>query len=654
MIHSCAFKSAQKLIKRRFASTQSSKPQHLSSRSTAAVATVSMAIGFGLGQSFQGPPTKQVLPSGMPRSCCDQAERAPLTPAQKDLPHKLASIVGKEHVLQDSTARIFLTGARLGQGSALCVVQPQHLHEVQRVAQAIVDADCVIVPQGKNTGLTGGSVPRANSRPTVVLSLRALDGIFPIDDGERVVCLAGAGLASLAQFLKKYFPDRESHSTLGSTFLNPTTAAGVALGSGGTQCRKGPAYTERALYLKVVETPRWKEKRVEVVNTLDVEGFEPDQPNCKVMQTAAYQLDLWSRWIKNEMVQDMKYSSKTKKQASDTGYAERLCKCDSTVSRCNADTHGPDCVRSEGKVIILATVHDTFLKPKESKTFWLSFDSLDSAFEFRRKVCLDNPTDLPVSCEYMDRDTFDVIDRSGRVLGNTIKLVGAASPLVGNLWNIKLWVESLGFPKLVDQILHTVNPIFPAILPGNVMEVGRKKDHHIALSVGDYGNGNMERLIDRMKRFEEEHDDTIVHDCSDAAGALTAFRFIAAPSFRTWCIGEGVQGFSVDYALPKNTGEKPPVSSKTKPLKRMRYSHFGCNVVHEDVAFGLEENIEEAKHALKDAVECECGGKLPAEHGHGTEYVGPTAARRRWERMDPLNMLNPGIGGTSSEPRYGR
>ena len=56
--------------------------------------------------------------------------------------------------------------------------------------------------------------------------------------------LAGVGLAQLQKWLNKCFPDRESHSVLGSTFLNPTTAAaGVAFGSGGTQCRKGPAYT---------------------------------------------------------------------------------------------------------------------------------------------------------------------------------------------------------------------------------------------------------------------------------------------------------------------------------------------------------------------------------------------------------------------------
>ena len=45
--------------------------------------------------------------------------------------------------------------------------------------------------------------------------------------------------------------DRDSHSVLGSIFLNPSVAAGVAFGSGGTQIHKGPAFTNRALYVRV-------------------------------------------------------------------------------------------------------------------------------------------------------------------------------------------------------------------------------------------------------------------------------------------------------------------------------------------------------------------------------------------------------------------
>lgn len=33
------------------------------------------------------------------------------------------------------------------------------------------------------------------------------------------------------------------------------------------------------------------------------------------------------------------------------------------------------------------------------------------------------------------------------------------------------------------------------------------------------------------------------------------------------------------------------------------------------------------------------GGKLPAEHGHGTEYAAPRETRERWMKADPSNTM---------------
>ena len=85
----------------------------------------------------------------------------------------------------------------------------------------------------------------------------------------------------------------------------------------------------------------------------------------------------------------------------------------------------------------------------------------------------------------------------------------------------------------------------------------------------------------------------------------------------------------------------------------MRYSHVGCNVVHEDLAYNLGVDIHAVHEQLKHSVS-DCGGKLPAEHGHGTEYTAPIESHKRWMKMDPLNVMNPGIGGLSSKFKYGR
>ena len=51
-------------------------------------------------------------------------------------------------------------------------------------------------------------------------------------------------------------------------------------------------------------------------------------------------------------------------------------------------------------------------------------------------------------------------------------------------------------------------------------------------------------------------------------------------------------GVSVDYALPKAECGAPPMPDGTAAV-RMRYSHFGCNVVHEDIAFrpGVDAHV---------------------------------------------------------------
>jgi D-lactate dehydrogenase (quinone) len=518
----------------------------------------------------------------------------------------------------------------------------------------------------------------------------------------------------LEQFLQQYFPDRESHSILGSTFLNPTTAAGVAFGSGGTQCRKGPAYTERALYIMITEN-KWQEQQIEIVNTLEIDGFnDSDLPigqRRKQMDTIPYRIDTWGRWIQKGYERDMKYTTPsildqmnnssthdgtatTYPLASDAHYGKKLCRKNSTsVSRYNADCSGPDCCRSEGKVIILATVHDTFPKPKSKKTFWVSFDSIETALEFRQQVALDNPTDLPISMEYMDRDAFDVIDEAGRVLGNLIKYIGTSSTLIRQMWNVKLYIEALPYdsaPLWVDQIMYRLNQYFPPILSKSIMEIGRRWDHHVMLTIGDFDNGSMDRMIVRMNEFAQQRgsDKICIHECDchaaiqkngdvATAAAINAFRFVAAPAFRTWCVGHKLHGFSVDYVLPKNGGSIPslhrscdPTNNKTAvskdpigsdpntsleqplPVKRMRYSHFACNVVHEDLAYDIGVDIDTAKHNLKYVIEHECSGKLPAEHGHGTEYIAPPTTQERWKRMDPLNIFNPGIGGLSANFRY--
>ena len=224
----------------RFSSKVASTPTSLVAQYALPLSALSLMIGFAAGRSSFRTPEEEArieqLPKGYPLACCgDQectsCELPELSPEHQKLVKTLRRIVGLKNYLdgreQTTQTAPFLKGARLGQGTALAIVRPTKLKQIQEIVQASVDAGAVVLVQGSNTGLTGGSTPRdqTDGRPTVLISMKNFDTVFPIDGGEKVVCLAGVGLASLKNFVSENF-DRESHSILGSTFLNPTTAAG--------------------------------------------------------------------------------------------------------------------------------------------------------------------------------------------------------------------------------------------------------------------------------------------------------------------------------------------------------------------------------------------------------------------------------------------
>ncbi|MGH9295923.1 MAG: FAD-binding oxidoreductase, partial [Acidimicrobiales bacterium] len=85
-------------------------------------------------------------------------------------------------------------------GRCLAVVRPRDTGQVAAVLELCSRQNIAVVPQGGNTGLVGGSVPRPRSdgfSATVVLSLLRLDQVEPPDEHTGVLRAgAGATLAS--------------------------------------------------------------------------------------------------------------------------------------------------------------------------------------------------------------------------------------------------------------------------------------------------------------------------------------------------------------------------------------------------------------------------------------------------------------------------
>ena len=112
---------------------------------------------------------------------------------------ELRAVVGKANVFTDADMRATYEDDWLHQWSAKtpCVVRPGTVEEVAAVLQVAAAAGVPIVPQGGNTGLVGGSVPRAGA---ILLSLQRLTTLGPVDTmALQVTAGAGVTIAALQQ-----------------------------------------------------------------------------------------------------------------------------------------------------------------------------------------------------------------------------------------------------------------------------------------------------------------------------------------------------------------------------------------------------------------------------------------------------------------------
>jgi len=111
----------------------------------------------------------------------------------------LRDIVGAAHVLTASqdTRPYFTDWRRQYTGSAECVVRPASTAEVARVVELCAAHGVAIVPQGGNTGLSGGSVPTGKGRE-IVLALGRMNRIRELDRlNDTITVEAGCVLANV-------------------------------------------------------------------------------------------------------------------------------------------------------------------------------------------------------------------------------------------------------------------------------------------------------------------------------------------------------------------------------------------------------------------------------------------------------------------------
>jgi len=124
-----------------------------------------------------------------------------LSVSDRDFIIRLRAVLGETHVLTEPVdMAAYLQEPRgLFHGTALAVVRPATTQEVACILKLSAEAGIAVVPQGGDTGLVGGQIPIAGTKP-LVLSLTRLDRLREVDlHSDTMTVEAGMTLAAVQE-----------------------------------------------------------------------------------------------------------------------------------------------------------------------------------------------------------------------------------------------------------------------------------------------------------------------------------------------------------------------------------------------------------------------------------------------------------------------
>jgi D-lactate dehydrogenase len=555
----------------------------------------------------------------------------PLVPA-------IEVIVGERYCLtKPRQTERFRKGFRSGEGEAAMVVLPGTLLEMWKVLQLIVAADCIVILQAANTGLTEGSTPSGSyDRDVVIISTLRLNRLHVLDHGRQVVSHPGGTLFELEKLLRPY--GREPHSVIGSSCIGASIVGGVCNNSGGALVRRGPVYTELALYAQLTAAGE-----LTLVNHLDIElGETPEE--------------ILGRLDRGDI--DPASVRHGAGHASNSGYAARLRAVDAdTPARYNSDPAGLfEASGSAGKVAVFAVRLDTFPAETDAKVYYIGTNKTSALTSLRRRLLTELP-ELPISGEYLHRDCFDLTHRYGKDVLLMIHWLGT-DRLPGFFalkGAIDARLEKIRFlPRnLTDRFMQAVSTLLPEALPRRLMDFRDRFEHHLILKVPGSMVAQTETLLldcvgsDGWFACDDKETKKAMLHRFAAAGA--AIRYGAVRPDRV----EGI--LSLDIALKRNDDdwfEQLPPELDTQIGKKIYYGHFLCHVLHQDYAVKKGCDPSALKQAMLKILDAR-GAKYPAEHNVGHVYAAEPALMSHYASLDPTNSFNPGIGKLSKFSHYG-
>jgi len=376
--------------------------------------------------------------------------------------------------------------------------------------------------------------------------------------------------------------------------------------------RRGPAYTELALYARVRG-----DGQLELVNPLGIAlGSTPEEILTRLQD---------GRYTEADITHD------PQRAASDPRYADDVRAVDAdTPARFNADPSRLfEASGSAGRLCLFAVRLDTF--PKEPSTvFYIGSNAPDDLTAVRRHLLTALPR-LPIAGEYIHRTAYDIGEKYGKDTFLLIDRFGTARVPAAFAFKSRVdaFFERLGLRGATDHLLQALTRLLPRHLPARMGEWRRRYEHHLLLRVSN-------DQAEATRSFLTQHFGTSStggwFEC-DAEEGRKAFlhRFAiagAAIRYRAVHRAEVEDIVALDVALRRNDREwveQLPADVERDTVHKLYYGHFFCHVFHQDyiVKKGVDPlAMEHRMWALLDARRAE----YPAEHNVGHLYV----ASRPW------------------------
>jgi|APSaa5957512535_1039671.scaffolds.fasta_scaffold16387_4 D-lactate dehydrogenase (quinone) len=553
---------------------------------------------------------------------------------QDELIQKFKKIVGvKNTITEENQTAYYRSGFRSGSGKALAVVFPSTILEQWKLIKVCVETNCIIIMQAAKTGLTEGSSPSGDEydRDVIIINTLNINQIHLIDNGKQAISLSGATLHDLEKKLTKI--NRTPHSVIGSSQIGATVIGGIANNSGGALVKRGPAYTELALYAQVN-----KNGKLHLVNHLGIDGLgRTPEEILNNIQTGNINPD------------NICYDNR---MASDHEYVDWIRDIKSDIpARYNADNRRLfEASGCAGKLGVFAVRTDTFVRANTEGVFYLGTNDPSKLSQLREDI-LTNFKHLPEMAEYLHRTIFKVTKIYGKDTFLSIKYLGTKR--LPNFFSIKAKIESLlkRLPllsdTLPDKILFYMSKVFPRHLPIRMLDFYKKYEHHLILKMDDKG---INEARNYLERYWSKDSDSGFFACIDDEGEKALLhRFaagVAAGRYQTIHANQVEGILSLDIALRRNDNdwfEILPKEVSDNLVHALYYGHFMCNVFHQNYIFKKGTDRQKMKSVILSMLN-DKGAKYPAEHNVGHLYEAEDNLQRFYKKLDPTNTFNPGVG----------